>query len=56
MQAGIEGSSDEIGIDIGSGAVIAIYANILEYVTVFEYNTPDCVVQAAANFNLNVGA
>lgn len=56
VQAGIEGSSDAIGIDIGSGAVIAIYANVLEYVTVFDFNTPDCVVEAAAQFNLNVGA
>lgn len=56
MQAGVEGSSDEIGVDIGAGAVVAIYANVLEYVTLFSYNTTDCLVQAEANFNLNVGA
>lgn len=56
VQAGVEGSSDELGVDIGAGAVVAIYANVLEYVTVFKYDTPDCLIEAQAHFNLNVGA
>ncbi|KAK7744785.1 hypothetical protein SLS62_010018 [Diatrype stigma] len=56
VQAGVEGDTSDYGIDIGAGAVIAIYANVLEYVTVFEYDTPGCLVEAQANFNLNVGA
>ena len=55
IQAGVEGDTSDFGIDIGSGAVVAIYANVLEYVTVFEYNTTDCAIQAEEQVNLNVG-
>ncbi|KAI1861000.1 hypothetical protein JX265_009619, partial [Neoarthrinium moseri] len=53
VQCGAETSLDIIGI--GSGAVVGIYANIIEFVAVLD-STPDCALQAREWWDLNVGA
>ncbi|KAI1312147.1 hypothetical protein F5Y03DRAFT_265553 [Xylaria venustula] len=53
VQAGAEASIDLF--DIGAGAVIGIYANIIEFVAVIE-KTPTCDVETEISWDLNVGA
>ncbi|KAI0429183.1 hypothetical protein F5Y09DRAFT_357081 [Xylaria sp. FL1042] len=53
VQAGAEASIDLFGI--GAGAVIGIYANIIEFVAVIE-KTPTCDLETEISWDLNVGA
>ncbi|KAI0527880.1 hypothetical protein F5B22DRAFT_8836 [Xylaria bambusicola] len=53
VQAGAEASIDLFGI--GAGAVIGIYANIIEFVAVIE-KTPTCDLETEIWWDLNVGA
>ncbi|KAI0127617.1 hypothetical protein BJ170DRAFT_380871 [Xylariales sp. AK1849] len=53
VQCGAETSLDLIGI--GSGAVIGIYANIIEFVAVID-STPDCALETKEWWDLNAGA
>ncbi|KAI0537343.1 hypothetical protein GGR58DRAFT_351897 [Xylaria digitata] len=53
VQAGAEASIDLFGI--GAGAVIGIYANIIEFVAVIE-KTPTCDLETEISWGLNVGA
>lgn len=53
VQAGAEASIDIFGI--GAGAVIGIYANIIEFVAVIE-KTPTCDLETEIWWDLNVGA
>ncbi|CAI4217983.1 unnamed protein product [Parascedosporium putredinis] len=53
VQCGVEADIDLIGL--GAGALIGIYANIVEFVTVLD-STPDCALQTREWFDLNVGA
>ncbi|KAI0402731.1 hypothetical protein F4802DRAFT_617441 [Xylaria palmicola] len=53
VQAGAEASIDLF--DIGAGAVIGIYANIIEFVAVID-KSPTCDVEAEIWWDLNVGA
>ncbi|KAI0166576.1 hypothetical protein GGR57DRAFT_447181 [Xylariaceae sp. FL1272] len=53
VQAGAEASLDIFGI--GAGAVVGIYANIIEFVAVIE-ETPSCPLEADFWWDLNVGA
>lgn len=53
VQAGAEASLDIFGI--GAGAVIGIYANIIEFVAVID-KTPTCPLETEIWWDLNVGA
>ncbi|KAI1281250.1 hypothetical protein F5Y07DRAFT_395735 [Xylaria sp. FL0933] len=53
VQAGAEASIDLFGI--GAGAVIGIYANLIEFVAVIE-KTPTCDLETEISWDLNVGA
>ncbi|KAJ3563889.1 hypothetical protein NPX13_g8043 [Xylaria arbuscula] len=53
VQAGAEASLDIFGI--GAGAVVGIYANIIEFVAVIE-KTPTCDLETEIWWDLNVGA
>ena len=53
VQAGAEASIDIFGI--GAGAVIGIYANIIEFVAVIE-KTPTCDLETESWWDRNVGA
>jgi hypothetical protein len=53
VQCGAEAEIDLIGI--GAGAVVGIYANLIEFVAVLE-STPTCALQTTEWFDLNVGA
>ncbi|KAH8160908.1 hypothetical protein CIB48_g7337 [Xylaria polymorpha] len=53
VQAGAEASIDLFGI--GAGAVVGIYANIIEFVAVID-KTPTCDLETEIWWDLNVGA
>lgn len=53
VQCGAETSLSIIGI--GSGAVVGIYANIIEFVAVID-STPDCALETREWWDLNAGA
>ncbi|KAI0417321.1 hypothetical protein F5X98DRAFT_387371 [Xylaria grammica] len=53
VQAGAEASIDLFGI--GAGAVVGIYANLIEFVAVIE-KTPTCDLETEIWWDLNVGA
>ncbi|KAK9783547.1 hypothetical protein SCAR479_00106 [Seiridium cardinale] len=53
VQCGAETSLPLIGI--GSGAVVGIYANIIEFVAVID-STPDCALETKEWWDLNAGA
>ncbi|KAI1353169.1 hypothetical protein F5Y01DRAFT_323609 [Xylaria sp. FL0043] len=53
VQAGAEASIDLFGI--GAGAVIGIYANLIEFVAIIE-KTPTCDLETEISWDLNVGA
>lgn len=53
VQAGAEASIDLFGI--GAGAVVGIFANIIEFVAVIE-TTPTCPLETEIFWDLNVGA
>ncbi|KAH8169608.1 hypothetical protein LIA77_10152 [Sarocladium implicatum] len=55
VQLGVETEVPLIGVSLGGGAVVGIYANIVEFVAQIEI-TPDCALEAREWFNLNVGA
>ena len=50
---GVEAESHHLGI--GLGAMIGIYANLVEFVAQLD-NTPDCEVEAKEFFDVNIGA
>ncbi|KAJ8105199.1 hypothetical protein ONZ43_g7521 [Nemania bipapillata] len=53
VQAGAEASIDLFGI--GAGAVVGIYANLIEFVATIE-KTDTCELEAEVSWDLNVGA
>ncbi|KAH7029365.1 uncharacterized protein B0I36DRAFT_131722 [Microdochium trichocladiopsis] len=53
IQAGIETDNDLFGI--GAGALLGIYANVVELVATLE-KTPTCALELEAEYNLNIGA
>ncbi|ORY70069.1 uncharacterized protein BCR38DRAFT_405721 [Pseudomassariella vexata] len=53
VQCGAESSIDVFGI--GAGAVVGIYANIIEFVAVID-STPTCALESTEWWDLNVGA
>jgi hypothetical protein len=55
VQLGLEGDSKELGFPIGAGAVLGVYANVVEMKAIIQY-TPQCAREGLLGFNLNVGA
>ncbi|KAH8668302.1 hypothetical protein BX600DRAFT_253100 [Xylariales sp. PMI_506] len=53
VQCGAETTIGVLGV--GAGAVVGIYANILEFVTTID-STPDCALESKEWWNLNAGA
>lgn len=55
VQLGVETEVPLIGVSLGGGAVVGIYANLVEFVAELD-STPDCALETRQWFNLNVGA
>ncbi|KAL5612993.1 hypothetical protein BROUX41_003930 [Berkeleyomyces rouxiae] len=50
VQAGVEADV------IGTSAVVAVYANIIEFVLNLQVTAPNCYLEATEHFNVNIGA
>jgi hypothetical protein len=55
VQLGLEAKGSEVSLPIGAGAVVAVYANVIEVIAEVSY-TPECPVAANIEYNFNFGA